>query len=134
MSFFSLPGPPVRAAGLSARLLHTADCSTSYHLCGIRSLPTCHKTRFDQLPSATESVLRSRGIPDRWLLVMAGILTLSGANVEAQDALQSALSIANIIESKRTDKPIVSENIRHLGPILYGVGLYSSVEYQDNGN
>src|SRR5262249_27055923 len=61
------------------------------------------------------------------------ILALSGVAAEAQDALQSALSIANIIQSKRTDKPIVSDNVRYLGPILYGAGLYSSVEYQDNG-
>ena len=69
-----------------------------------------------------------------WLLVMVAILGLSGVDAAAQDALQSALSIADIIESKRTDKAIESENVRHLGPILYVAGLYSSVEYQDNGN
>lgn len=99
----------------------------SKHRITARQRPGFPPGRFTGLTGQQFRCLRPRS---RWGGLFTGIV-FSGAAIQAQEALNSALSLDQVLKQNESSTVLPPES-PHMGPVQYTVGAYAGAQWDDN--
>jgi hypothetical protein len=106
----------------------------------IHAMPKKNSHRGRPMPFRwrTEAALRfARPWPPRFFIPFGIGCLFAGASVtrvDAQDALQSALSLDSILQAQQNSSTEIPPGQPRLGPVQLSLGVYSGVQYNNNIN